>query len=194
MSVKISQLPQITSIQANTANTIFVGVDSVLGITGKYSATTIAAGLYANNILAVGVNQQNLPNTIAQFSLGGDSYIQTNLVNTNDGGTADWVATANAGSGGTDSAYFVDMGITNKNYVPGSEFNNIGNAVSPLDSYIYGQGLNGTSAGGNLIVGATTTNKTVKVIAGGGSGPCRLALHDIVFGAVTGSKVIFGNH
>ena len=167
-TVKISQLPLITALNANTSNSLFIGVDIPTGVTGKFTAHTLAANLFSNEILNVGVNQQNLPNTIAQFSLGGESYIQTNLVNTNDGGTADIVVTANVGSGGTDAANFIDMGYANKNYQPGSEFNNIGNAVNPKDGYLYVQGTAGSN-GGNLIVGTTTSNTTLKFIVGGGT-------------------------
>ena len=168
-SIKISQLPSITQINANTANTLFVGVDLPTGITGKMTATVLANGLYSNNALNVGVNPNTLPNTIAQFALSGDSYIQTNLVNTNDGGTADIVITANAGSGGTDSANFIDMGYVNKNYQPGFEYNNIGTAVSPLDGYFYVQGTQGSANSGNLVLGTTTSNTALKFIVGGGS-------------------------
>ncbi|CAB4132931.1 hypothetical protein UFOVP250_11 [uncultured Caudovirales phage] len=167
-TIKITQLQPLNQLQANTSNTIFVGVDIPSGVTGKITATTLAQGLYSNNALNVGINPNTLPNTIAQFALGGDSYIQTNLVNTNDGGSADIVVTANVGSGGTDSANFIDMGYANKNYQPGQEFNNIGTAISPLDGYLYVQGTKG-SLGGNLIIGTTTSNTTLKFMVGGGT-------------------------
>ena len=166
--VKISQLPPLTTLSSNTANTLFVAVDLVSGGTGKVTAKTLARGLYINETLDVGVNPNTLPNTVAQFALGGASYIQTNLVNTDDGGSADIVVTANAGSGGTDSAYFIDMGFANKSYQPGLEYNNIGTAIRPRDGYLYVQGLNGSN-GGNLIIGTTTTNTEMKVIVGGGT-------------------------
>jgi hypothetical protein len=167
-TVKISQLPFFSTINANTANTLFVGVDIPTSTTFQMNAHILAQGLYSNEILNVGTNQQNLPNTIGQFSLSGDSYIQTNLVNTNDGGSADIVVTANAGSGGTDSTNFIDMGYANKNYQPGSEFNNIGTAIQPLDGYLYVQGT-ASSPGGNLIVGTTTAGSNLKFIVGGGT-------------------------
>jgi hypothetical protein len=166
--VKISQLPVITAINANTANTLFVGVDVPTGATGQFTAHVLAQGLYSNEILNVGANQQNLPNTVAQFSSNGESYIQTNLVNTNDGGSADIVVTANTGSGGSDSTNFIDMGWANKNYQPGSEYNNIGTAVQPNDGYLYAQGTAG-QVYGNLIIGTTTTGANLKFIVGGGS-------------------------
>ena len=145
-----------------------MGVDIPTGTTGKFTAHTLAQGLYSYEVLNVGVNQQNLPNTVAQFSLSGDSYIQTNLVNTNDGGTADIVVTANTGSGGTDSTNFIDMGWANKDYQSGSEFNNIGSAVRPNDGYLYTQGTSG-QAYGNLIIGTTSSSANIKFIVGGGS-------------------------
>ena len=167
-TIKISQLPILSALNANTNNTIFLGVDVPSGKTGQLTATALAQGLYSNNTLIVGNYSSLLPNTIAQFSLSGNSYIQTNLVNTNNGGSADIVITASSDSGGTDSAYFIDMGFVNKYYQPGQEFNNIGTAVYPLDGYLYVQGSNG-SPGGNLILGTTTTNTSIKFIVGGGS-------------------------
>ena len=166
--IKISQLPVITVINSNVANTILVGLDAPTNVTGQFTVGTLAAGLYSNTTLNVGINPNTLPNTIAQFALGGESYIQTNLVNTNDGGTADMVVTANAGSGGTDSANFIDMGWANKNYQPGFEFNNIGTAVRPNDGYLYSQGTSGQPYG-NLIIGTTSSTANLKFIVGGGS-------------------------
>jgi hypothetical protein len=170
-SIKISQLPAFTRINANTSNTLFVGVDIPSAQTFQFTAHTLAQGLYSNETLSVGVNPNTLPNTIAQFALSGASYIQTNLVNTDDGGTADIVVTANSGSGGTDAAYFTDLGFANKNVQPGIEFNNLGTALSPLDGYLYVQGASvgvpSTANGGNLIIGTTTTNTQIKFIAGG---------------------------
>ena len=165
-TLKISQLTPITPLNSNTANVVFVATDTQSGISGKISASTLATGLYANNILNVGNNAVTLPNTVAQFAAAGDSYVQTNLVNTNDGGSADIVVTANTG---TDSTYFIDVGYANKDYEAGSEFNNIGTAVNRLDGYIYAQGSTGNTWGGNLIVGSTTTGKEIRFIAGGGT-------------------------
>jgi hypothetical protein len=167
-TVKISELPLISQINANTANTLFAGVDIPTSATFKMTAKTIAQGLYSNEVLNVGQNQQNLPNTIAQFALSGQSYIQTNLVNTNDGGSADIVVTANTNSGGTDSTNFIDMGYANKYYQPGLEFNNIGTAIYPLDGYLYVQGT-ASSNGGNLVIGTTTSGTNLRFIVGGGT-------------------------
>jgi hypothetical protein len=164
-TVKISQLAPIPSIRANTSNTLLMGVDIPTGITGKFTARTLARDLYANEVLNVGNRELTLPNTAAQFAASGNSYIQTNLVNTNDGGTADIVVTANTGS---DTTYFLDTGYANKDFVPGSEYNSLGTAIYPLDGYIYVQGSEG-HLGGNLTIGTTVSNTEIKFIAGGGA-------------------------
>jgi len=166
-SVKISQLALIPQLNANTSNTLFVAVDVPSGVTGKFTGHTLAQGLYSNEILNVGNNQITLPNTIAQFSLSSNSYIQTNLVNLDDGGTADVVITANTG---TDSTYFIDVGYANANISPGLEFNSLGTALYALDGYMYVQGNgvgNARTNGGNLVIGTTSTNTEIKFIAGG---------------------------
>ena len=140
-----------------------MGVDITSGVTGKFTAHTLAQGLFSNEILNVGNNQTFLPNTIAQFVASGNSYIQTNLVNSNNGGTADAVITANTG---TDTTYFVDLGFANKDFVPGSEYNSLGTAIFPLDAYLYVQGDDG-ELGGNLTIGTTTSNTEIKFVAGG---------------------------
>jgi len=165
-TIKISALPTITSISYNTSNTLFLGVDLPTLTTGKMTATVLASGLYSNNALIVGQNLNPIPNTIAQFASSGNSYVQMNMVNYNDNGTFDIVVTANTG---TDSTYFFDAGLANKNYQAGIAYNNIGNAVNPLDGYVYVQGNTGTTPGGNLIIGTTTANTSLKFIVGGGS-------------------------
>ena len=147
---KISNLNTIAPLNSNTANVYFVATDKQSGVAGKISGTTLANGLYAYNTLNVGNTEVIFPNVVSQFAKNGESYIQVNLLNTADGGSADYVATANTG---TDTTYFIDMGYANKNFVPGSEYNSLGNSIQPLDGYLYVQGplLNPSSnIGGNL--------------------------------------------
>ena len=162
-TVKISQLALITQLNANTSNTLFLAVDIPSGVTGKFTGHTLAQGLYSHEVLNVGNNAVTLPNTVAQFALAGGSYVQTNLINTDDGGTADIVVTANTG---TDSTYFLDAGFANKDFQPGLEFNNLGTAIYPLDGYLYAAGQEG-QLGGNLVIGSTTPGTDIKFIAGG---------------------------
>lgn len=165
-TVKISDLVAIATINSNTANTLLVGVDIPTGVTGKLTAHTLAQGLYSNEVLNVGARIVDLPDTIAQFSLNSASYIQTNLVNTDNGGSADFVVTANSG---TDTTYFIDMGYANKDFNPGSEINSLGTSINRLDGYIYTQGSTSNTWGGNLVVGAVSTGKEIRFIAGGGA-------------------------
>ena len=165
-TVKISDLVAIATINSNTSNTLLVGVDIPTGVTGKFTAHTLAQGLYSNEVLNVGARIVDLPDTIAQFSLNSASYIQTNLVNTDDGGSADFVVTANSG---TDTTYFIDMGYANKDFNPGSETNSLGTSINRLDGYIYTQGSTSNTWGGNLVVGAVSTGKEIRFIAGGGA-------------------------
>jgi len=191
-TIKISELPKFTVINANTSNTLFVGIDIPSAQTFQFSAGTLAAGLYANTALVVGNNTTLLPNTIAQFSLAGESYVQTNFVNLSGGGTADHVITAN---NGTDSTYFLDLGLANPGYQPGSEFNNIGTAVSPLDGYLYVQG--GSSAGllgGNLIIGTTTANTETRFMVSGGTSSNVIAkMTSTGFKMVNGNQIFFSD-
>jgi len=165
--IKISQLPIISTINANTSNTLFAGVDVGSGVTGQITAHTLAQGLFSNEILNVGSNPVTLPNTVAQFSAAGESYVQTNLVNTNGGGSADIVVTAN---NGTDSTFFIDLGLANPAFQPGLEYNNLGTAINPLDGYLYVQGgaIDAPGGpGGNLTIGTTTANTEIRFIGGG---------------------------
>jgi hypothetical protein len=166
-TIKITQLPLITHLNANTSNTMFVAVDTQAEITGKFTATTLAAGLYENNVLNVGNNSTiTKPNVVAQFALRGESYVQTNFTNLSDGGTADYVITANTG---TDTTYFVDLGFANKNFIPGSEYNSLGTSIEPMSGYLYVQGNTSGAVGGNLIIGTTSSNTETRFIAGGGT-------------------------
>ena len=191
-TIKISELPKFSTINANTANTLFVGVDIPSAQTFQFSAGTLAAGLYANTALVVGNNTTLLPNTIAQFSLSGESYVQTNFVNLNGGGTADHVITAN---NGTDSTYFLDLGLANPAYQPGSEFNNIGTAVAPLDGYLYVQGGSTSGLlGGNLIIGTTTANTETRFMASGGTSSNVIAkMTSTGFKMVNGNQIFFSD-
>lgn len=153
-TVKISQLPGIPGgLNANTSNTLFVGVDIPSGVTGKFTATQLAERLYANNVLNVGNNSVVLPNVVAQFAGNSASYLQINFENNNANGTADYVATADVG---TDTTYYIDTGINNSNYGEGA-----------LDGYVIVAGDGENDPGGNLMIGTITSNKRIEFVIGG---------------------------
>ena len=162
-TVKITDLPYITSLQPNTANTVIVGVDVPSDDTGQITLTTLAAGLYSNNRLVVGNYSTVYPNAITTFANTSNNYVQSIIENTDDDGTSDWVAQANVS---TDTAYYIDLGFTGNNYNNLNPYNSLGTSVHPLDGYLYVQGLDGNK-GGNLVIGTTSTNTLINFIVGG---------------------------
>jgi len=159
MSIKISNLPSLNALDANTSNTIFVAVDKTLGITSKVTAHTLAQGLYSNEILNVGENAVVFPHVIGQFSGDDDSYLQVNLQNNNANGSSDFIATAD---NGTDASGYIDVGIN------GSTFNDPSySAMKPIDGYIYVHGTSDSSNNGNLVIGTSSSGAQTAFIAGG---------------------------
>lgn len=159
-TVKISELPNLPSISANTSNTLFLGVDIPTSVTGKFTATTLAKQLFANNALAVGNNLIVFSNTIAQFSGNDSSFLQVNLQNFDANGSGDYVITADTG---TNSAKYIDLGYNNSNYNGGTTFS----SLKALDGYLYVHGTSDVSNDGNLIIGTASAGANVYVIAGG---------------------------
>lgn len=105
-----------------------------------------------------------LPNLIAQFTGNTDSYVQVNAQNIDEHGTSDYVLTTDVGS---DTKFYVDLGVVNSQYNNLSPNNSLGTAVSPLDGYLYVQGSDINQIGGNLVIGVTHTGQDIKFIAGG---------------------------
>ena len=137
---------------------------TITGNTGQffgYAANGFNA-LYAG--LPTGYTK--LPNEVAEYAASNNSYVQINFQNENGGtdATTDWVATAD---NGTDTTNYVDLGIAGSGYDNTSPDNSLGTSLFPNDSYLYAQGNTAAYFGGNLVVGATTTSKVVKIIAGG---------------------------
>ena len=158
-SVKISELAAITTINANTANTLLMGVDIPTGVTGKFTAHTLAQGLYLNEVLNVGNNSVVFPNTIAQFSGNSATYLQVNMQNFTSAGSGDFIVTADTG---TNANSFVDLGINNSTFSDAAY-----SSMKPYDGYLYVHGPSDASASGNLILGTAAANANVSFIIGG---------------------------
>jgi hypothetical protein len=156
-TVKITDLPAITTINSNTANTVLVGVDIPTNITGKITLTTLAAGLYSNNNLVVGNNFTVLPNVVGQFTGNSASYIQVNIENQTSSGSGDFVATADDG---TDTDHYIDMGINGSTYS-----DPVYSALKAHDGYLY-VASSGTGKG-NLAIGSTNSTGKVNFVVGG---------------------------
>ena len=156
-TVKITDLPTITTINANTANTVLVGVDIPTNITGQMTLTTLAAGLYSNNNLVVGDNHTLLPNVIGQFTGNSTSYIQVNIENQTSTGSGDFVVTADDGN---DTNHYIDMGINGSTYSDPAY-----SALKSHDGYLY---VASSGAGkGNLAIGTTNSTGRVNFVVGG---------------------------
>ena len=159
-TVKISQLPLIAQINANTSNTLFAGVDVPTGVTGKMTAHTLAQGLYSNEILNVGANPVLFSNTVSQFSGSDPQFLQINLQNFNANGSSDYIIT---GDQGTNSNNYIDLGLNGSNFQTNPT---VGSVFLPNDGYLYVQGP-GANYQGNLTLGTASSNTHVNFIIGG---------------------------
>jgi hypothetical protein len=161
-TIKISELPKFSIINANTSNTLFVGIDIPSAQTFQFSAGTLAAGLFANTELVVGNNRIVYDNTVAQFSGVSNNYLQINFQNFSTGtkASSDFVVS----TGDSDNiTKFVDLGISNGNYSDPVNYS----AFSGYDAYLYNYGPTISGAQGNLIIGAASANAKTIFIAGG---------------------------
>jgi hypothetical protein len=159
-TIKISQLPALTVLNSNTSNTLFVGVDVPSDTTGKFTATTLAQGLFSNNALVVGQNPILLTNTVSQFSGTDGNYIQVNLQNFSNTGAGDMVITTDVG---TNTDGFIDLGINNSQWNP---FLYGQTSQYPLDGYLIVDGP-GTTATGNLVIGTANPGTNLVFAVGG---------------------------
>ena len=137
-----------------------MGVDIPSGVTGKFTATTLAQQLYSNNALVVGNNQLLFSNTVSQFSGSDPTFLQINMQNFNAIGSGDYIVT---GDKGTNSNNYIDMGLNGSNFQ--TDYT-LASAFLPNDGYLYVQGT-GNNAVGNLIVGTTSPNTRINFISGG---------------------------
>jgi hypothetical protein len=158
-TVKISQLPVLSQLSANNANTVFVVVDRTTNTTSQFSTTVLAQGLYANNILNVGTANTGLllPNSVAQFISNTEVFSQVNFQNLNAKGSADIVITSDDGD---NSNNYLDLGVQGSNMDADPSFDLPNN-----DGYLYMHGTSGESQG-NLWIGTATSNTDVVFFTG----------------------------
>lgn len=216
-NVQVAQYLQVgnianISVAGNVTATYFLGNGALLtGIASSYSNVQVATYLptytgnisgnltgYSGNVYLAGnivvgpTNYTALPTTVAQFTGNANTYTQINVQNLSSltDATAEYVATAN---NGTDTTFFVDMGIANSNYDVNSPNNSLGTTIYPNDSYLYAQGNLATTTGGNLAIGTSTPNKSVKIFAGGINSANIVATVSNTGLAVTGNVTATGN-
>jgi hypothetical protein len=120
----------------------------------RFQSNTLVTFDTANTTFSVGYTSYTpLPNTLYQATGSSSAYIQNNIQNINNGGSGDWVATAD---NGTDTKGYIDMGIAGGNYT-------YDNFHLPNDGYLYVAGNTGIGRG-NLWIGtavANTQNQTI---------------------------------
>jgi hypothetical protein len=163
-SVKISGLPVSSNLNVNPTQSVFPTTDLGTGQTTRLDAKSLGSTLYANNNLTVGTGGILLPNLVAQFTGISSGYTQVNEQNINNQGTADYIVTADIGS---DTNYYIDMGITNSQYSNASPFNSLGTAIEPLSGYLYVQGNATYANSGNLVIGTVNPGTETRLFAGG---------------------------
>jgi hypothetical protein len=158
-TVKISQLPVLSQLSANNANTVFVVVDRTTNTTSQFSTTVLAQGLYANNILNVGTANTGLllPNSVAQFISNTEVFSQVNFQNLNAKGSADIVITSDDGD---NSNNYLDLGVQGSNMDADPSFDLPNN-----DGYLYMHGTDREKQG-NLWIGTATSNTDVVFFTG----------------------------
>jgi hypothetical protein len=159
-SVKISELPILNQLSANNANTVFVAVDKTSNTTSQFQTNTLAAALFANNILNVGTQTPSaFPGLIAQFVANTAPYGQVNFENANTQGSMDIVLTADIGD---DANNYLDLGIHNSQYS-----DPLYTAIGPADGYLMVQGSSASEYVGNLVIGTATSKANVLFSLGG---------------------------
>ncbi|MEO8710678.1 MAG: hypothetical protein ABI405_01075 [Parafilimonas sp.] len=139
-----------TSLRFRTNNTEQMVIDSLgrVGI-GSSSFNTLHPAKFL-------VDYGNTTsNTIVNLRGSVDDYFQINLQNKSNGiySSSDYVATSDDG---TDSTYYIDMGINGSNYAPSVE-----NWGGPHDAYLY-------ASSRNLVIGTQSGGSDVIFLVGGG--------------------------
>jgi hypothetical protein len=159
---------------------------------GTYSNSNVTAYLIAGNVSVGNVGYTVLPNIVAQFTSNVNSYGQINAQNINSGtaSTTEIVATAN---NGTDTIFFVDLGIAGNTYNVNAPLNSLGNVIYANDAYLYAQGNTSANIGGNLAVGTSTAGRVVKIFAGGINNTSTVATFSNTGISVTGNITTSGN-
>ena len=157
-SVKISDLPILNQLSANNANTVFVAVDKTTNTTSQFSTTTLASGLFANNVLNVGTDAATIyADAIAQFVSNTAPSSRVFFQNINPKGTGQIVI---ATDDGDEANGFINMGIRGSNMDFDAEFD-----LPNRDGFICMHGKDG-EVYGNLWIGTHNSNNDIVFYTG----------------------------
>lgn len=140
------------ALSGNDKHYVILG-DSVTG-NNRVQANSLLAFDSTNTTFSVGYSSYTpLPNTMYQGTGSSSAYVQNNIQNLNNEGSADYVVTADNGD---DSKGYIDMGIAGGAYTYDAFH-------LPNDGYLYVAGDTGQGLG-NLWIGtavANTQNETI---------------------------------
>lgn len=129
------------------------------GVSGNtpFQANTLLTFDTANTTLEIGYSAYTpLPNTLVQTTGSSSEYVQNNIQNLNNNGSADWVVTADNGS---DTNGYLDMGMAGGNYDYITDAGETG-PFKPNDGWIQVVGNTGVGKG-NLLIMTGTSNTSV---------------------------------
>lgn len=150
----VSNFATIAHADGHIQNTHFVVLSHSVSGNNAIEANTYFQFDAGNTTLSVGYSSYTpLPNTLYQGTGSSYAYVQNNLQNLNNEGSADLVVTADNGS---DTTGYVDVGMTGGNY-------NYGTLHKPNDGFIQVVGSTGIGYG-NVWIGTgaqTTTSPNV---------------------------------
>lgn len=145
----------VVDAAGNGGGTHYILLSDAATGNNRFQSNSLIAFDTSNTTLAVGYTAYTpLPNTIYQSTGSSYEYVQNNIQNLNNEGSADWVATAD---NGTDSTGYVDMGIAGGNHTYGIH--------KPNDGYLLVAGQTGIGFG-NLWIGTGTADVSSANIGG----------------------------
>ena len=145
----------VVDAAGNGGGTHYILLSDAATGNNRFQSNSLIAFDTSNTTLAVGYTAYTpLPNTIYQSTGSSYEYVQNNIQNLNNEGSADWVATAD---NGTDSTGYVDMGIAGGNHTYGIH--------KPNDGYLLVAGQTGVGFG-NLWIGTGTAEVSSANIGG----------------------------
>lgn len=151
-----------TSVYPSTPQRHYLVVSDTVSGNNQLQANTLAYFDATNTTFGVGYTTYTpLPNTMYQGTGSSSSYVQNNLQNLNNGGSSDWVLTAD---NGTDYLGYVDIGMAGGNYSYLTSAGEIG-PFKPNDGWIKVVGSTGQGRG-NLIIATGTANTAASMTLG----------------------------
>ena len=152
----VSNFSVITLADGHIQNQHFVVLSHNTSGNNAIEANNLFRFDVSNTTLSVGYSSYTpLPNTMYQGTGSSPAYVQNNIQNLNNEGSADYVVTADNGS---DSTGYIDMGMAGGNY-------NYDSFHLPNDGYLLVAGQTGQGFG-NLWIGTATADTDSANIGG----------------------------